>query len=84
MKYRIYRKEGVAAGAEWKTNYETLMLTLIHFQHQTPNTKHINTYHLMNVNVHMCTHVAPPALSVVHVDKMMYVCVVPGKVMNKK
>ena len=55
----------------------------------TPNTKHINTYryHLhiyMNVNVHMCTHVAPPALSVVHVDKMMYVCVVPGKVMNKK
>ena len=38
----------------------------------------------MNVNVHMCTHVAPPALSVVHVDKMMYVCVVPGKVMNKK
>jgi hypothetical protein len=41
MKYRIYRKAGVAAGAEWKTNYETLMLTLIHFQHQTPNTKHI-------------------------------------------
>ena len=51
----------------------------------TPNTKHILIHTIyMNVNVHMCTHVAPPALSVVHVDKMMYVCVVPGKVMNKK